>query len=144
MKTFRLLLTTLIGLSALAGVRAAENPSALIARYEKISAALVANDIAVAQAAARQLAAEAGRLHRAGITTAAQAVAQAGDLAAARAAFKTLSNETIALARHQKGYFIMTCPMAQADWVQSTPAVANPYFGQAMPTCGTVKEETKD
>ena len=142
MKPFRLVLATLAVLAAL-GAHAAENPSALIPRYEKISAALVADDFAAAQTAARQLAAEAVNLHRADLAAAAQAVAQAADLAAARAAFKSLSNETIALARQQKGYFIMTCPMAQADWVQSTRAVANPYLGQAMPTCGSVKEETK-
>jgi hypothetical protein len=143
MKPFRLLLATIVAMAGVTAVRAAENPSTLIPRYEKISAALVADDFAGAQAAARQLAAEADKFHRAGIAAAAHAVARAGGLAAARAAFKTLSNETIALARQQKGFFIMTCPMAQADWVQSTRAVANPYFGQAMPTCGTVKEETK-
>jgi DNA-binding FadR family transcriptional regulator len=143
MKSFRFLLATLAVMAAVVGARAAENPSALIPRYEKISAALVADDFASAQAAARQLAAAAGKFHRTGIAAAAQAVAQAGDLTAARAAFKTLSNEAITLARQQKGYFILTCPMAQADWVQSTRAVANPYLGQAMPTCGTVKEETK-
>jgi hypothetical protein len=143
MKAFRLLLATLAAMAAVAGVHAAENPSALIPRYEKVSAALVADNFADAQAAARQLAAEAARLHLDGIAAAAQAVAKAGDLAAARAAFKTLSNETIALARQQKGYFIMTCPMAQADWVQSTREVANPYLGKDMPTCGSVKEETK-
>jgi hypothetical protein len=143
MKAFRLVLATLAAIAAVAGVHAVENPSTLIPCYEKISAALVADNFADAQAAARQLAADAARLHRDGIAAAAQAVAKAGDLAAARAAFKLLSNETIALARQQKGYFIMTCPMAQADWVQSTRDVANPYFGQAMPTCGTVKEETK-
>jgi hypothetical protein len=143
MKALCVLLATLIGLPALAGARAAEDPSALILRYETIAAALVADDFASAQAAARQLAAAASSLHRDGIAAAAQAVAKAGDLAAARAAFKTLSTETIALARRQKGYFIMTCPMAQADWVQSTREVANPYFGKDMPTCGTVKEETK-
>jgi hypothetical protein len=143
MKAFRLVLATLAAMAAVAGVHAVENSSALIPCYEKISAALVADNFADAQAAARQLAAEAARLHRDGIAAAAQAVAKAGDLAAARAAFKTLSNETIALARQQKGYFIMTCPMAQADWVQSTREVANPYLGRDMPTCGTVKEKTK-
>jgi len=135
MKALRALLATLIGLSALAGARAAEDPSALIPRYEKIAAALVADDLGGAQAAARQLAAAADRLHRADLAAAAQAVA--------RTAFKTLSSEIIALARRQKGYFIMTCPMAHADWVQSTREVANPYFGKDMPTCGSVTEETK-
>lgn len=126
-----------------AGVHAAENPFALIPRYEKISAALVADNFTDAQAAARQLAAEAPRLHRDGIAAAAQAVAKAGDLAAARAAFKTLSSEIIALARQQKGYFVLTCPMAQANWVQGAREVANPYLGKEMLTCGEVKEETK-
>jgi len=33
--------------------------------------------------------------------------------------------------------------MAQADWVQGTPEVANPYLGKEMLACGEVKEETK-
>lgn len=143
MKAFRLLLAILAAMAAVASVHAAENPSALIPRYEKISAALMADNFSDAQTASRQLAAEAASLHRDGIAAAAQAVAKSGDIAAARDAFKILSSHIITLARHQKGYFIMTCPMAQADWLQSTRDVANPYLGKDMPTCGTVKEETK-
>jgi len=47
------------------------------------------------------------------------------------------------LARHEKGYFIVNCPMANADWLQSNRKIANPYFGQAMSACGSVTEETK-
>lgn len=39
------------------------------------------------------------------------------------------------------------CPMYNnnkgADWISETKAIANPYLGQEMPTCGTVKEELK-
>ncbi len=143
MKAFRLLLATLAAMAGGASVHAADNPSALIPRYEKISAALVADNFTDAQAAARQLAAEAARLHRDSIASSAQAVAKADDLAGAREAFKALSVEVVALAKHTKGYFILTCPMAQADWVQSTRAVANPYLGRDMLTCGEMKEETK-
>jgi TRAP-type C4-dicarboxylate transport system substrate-binding protein len=143
MKAFRLLLATLAAMAAVASVHAAENPSALIPRYEKISAALATDNLTDAHAAARQLAAEAARLHRGGIAAAARTVAKAGDLAGARGAFKALSIEVVALAKHAAGYFILTCPMAQADWVQSTRAVANPYLGRDMLTCGELKEETK-
>jgi hypothetical protein len=143
MKAFRLFLVILAAMAAVAGVHAADNPSALIPRYEKILAALVADNFADAQAAARQLATEAARLHRDSIASSAQAVARADDLAGAREAFKALSVEVVALAKHTQGYFILTCPMAQADWVQSTRVVANPYLGRDMLTCGEVKEETK-
>lgn len=143
MKSFRLLFAAAVAMTAIAGARAAENSSALLPRYEKISSALVADNFGAARTAARQLATEAADLHQDRLAAAAQAVAKAGDLAGARDAFKILSRETIPLARRLKGWFIINCPMADADWVQSTRHIANPYFGQSMPTCGTVTEETK-
>ena len=39
------------------------------------------------------------------------------------------------------------CPMANkgkgAIWISETKVIKNPYFGKAMSTCGTVKEEIK-
>lgn len=39
------------------------------------------------------------------------------------------------------------CPMADggkgAIWISETKEIKNPYFGKAMPSCGTVKEEIK-
>jgi hypothetical protein len=39
------------------------------------------------------------------------------------------------------------CPMYNknkgANWLSETKEIANPYLGQSMPTCGTVKEELK-
>jgi DNA-binding FadR family transcriptional regulator len=143
MTTFRSFIAFLI-LAGTAGVtHAAEDQSPLIPLYEKVAAALVADDLTAVRAAVQKLATEAVGLHHAGIASSAQAVARADDLAGAREAFKTLSVEVVALAKHTKGYFILTCSMAQADWVQSTRAVANPYLGKDMLTCGEVKEETK-
>jgi Cu(I)/Ag(I) efflux system membrane fusion protein len=34
----------------------------------------------------------------------------------------------------------MAFDMAGADWLQSDPEVANPYFGGRMPKCGEVRE----
>jgi len=144
MKLLRPVFASFMVLAVATLVARAAEPAPLLTQYEKVSAALVADDVSAAKAAAQQLAVEATGLHHDAIAGSARAVAEAGDLAAARQAFKILSTEAIALARKQKGYFIMTCPMAQADWVQRTRSVANPYLGKDMPTCGSVKEETKD
>ncbi len=133
----------LVGGLAAAPALAAENQRALLPLYEKVANALCADDLSAATAAAGILATEAVGLHHDGIAASAKSVASAGDIAGAREAFKLLSQAAIALARTQKGYFILNCPMAQADWVQSTREVANPYFGKAMLSCGSVKEETK-
>lgn len=36
----------------------------------------------------------------------------------------------------------MHCPMVNADWLQATAAISNPYEGQAMATCGSVVHKT--
>jgi len=115
----------------------------ILSDYETVRAALSVDDLGAARTAAQKLSTEEVRTHHAGIANSAQEIARAGDIAAARQAFKILSTGTIALARQQKGYFIMHCPMADADWVQTTREVANPYFGRSMASCGEVIEETK-
>lgn len=143
MTTLRISFVLLILAGTVNVIHAAENQPALIPLYEKVASALADDDLIAARAAAQKLAAEAVRLHHAGSAGSAKAVAQADDLAGAREAFKTLSIEMVALTKHTAGYFILTYPMAQADWVQSTRAVTNPYLGKDMLTCGAVKEETK-
>jgi hypothetical protein len=140
-------LTGMAALHARTGDAMADHHAAtrrqILAGYETVRAALADDDLAAAKTAVQKLATDADRLHHAGIASSAKAVARADNLAGAREAFKTLSVEVVALAKHTKGYFILTCPMAQADWVQSTQQVANPYLGKDMLTCGEVKEETK-
>ena len=144
MPTYRFFLTLLIVSGFMVvSARAVEDPFPLIPKYLKVATALAADDLPAARAEAQQLADDAIKLHHPGIGDSARAVAKADSLKAAREAFKTLSTPVIALAKQTKGYFILNCPMAQADWVQSTREVANPYFGKAMLSCGTVIEETK-
>jgi hypothetical protein len=72
----------------------------------------------------------------------AEALAKASDLRSARAAFKPLSDSLIEyLAEHKaKGAYVeVYCPMARAHWLQSDRKVSNPYFGQAMATCGEIQ-----
>jgi hypothetical protein len=35
------------------------------------------------------------------------------------------------------------CPMAKAYWVSEEGNIVNPYLGQSMPTCGSVKDTLK-
>lgn len=76
---------------------------------------------------------------------------EAGDnLEAARLAFEPFSKAVVAYAQGVRGHYpelkIFRCPMSQqgaeglpknAEWVQMSPAIRNPYFGQAMLDCGT-------
>ncbi|MES3019895.1 MAG: DUF3347 domain-containing protein [Bacteroidota bacterium] len=74
--------------------------------------------------------------------------ANAGNLVHQREHFETLSEEVYELVKAtgaaQKLYYT-NCPMYNnnkgANWLSESKDVKNPYLGQAMLTCGTVKEE---
>jgi multidrug efflux pump subunit AcrA (membrane-fusion protein) len=68
------------------------------------------------------------------------------DLAAQRGALKTLSAQMIKLLRAQPAgrlLYVAHCPMVDADWVQDSDAILNPYMGREMPKCGVVTETVK-
>jgi hypothetical protein len=121
--------------------RAAIPADTLMPEYLKISAALAADDLGAARSAAKDLAGVAAGQHDAAIGAAANAVAKAENLSAAREAFKKLSAPIVAIAKPTRKYFILNCSMAGADWVQTNGKVANPYFGSDMLTCGSVTDE---
>ncbi|MGY8915462.1 MAG: DUF3347 domain-containing protein [Flavobacteriales bacterium] len=66
-----------------------------------------------------------------------------------RKAFIPLSNTMIGISNAFKPnsgvLYVIHCPMADnnkgADWLSSSEEVKNPYYGQAMPTCGEVIKE---
>jgi hypothetical protein len=79
----------------------------------------------------------------------AEAVAAASGIKDRRAAFQALSDRLIALIREHGtdavgNAYVVHCPMAfgnkGADWISAKPEVLNPYFGDAMLTCGTVTD----
>ncbi len=130
MSRFRLLCVLLVsGLlhPALFAADLTEGEREFLAHYEKVRAALAADDLA----AARQSAAAIAE---------AQPIAEAEDLSSARKAFKRLSIRAVALARGRSGYFVAHCSMfpGGADWVQTTDEVSNPYWGRSMPHCGAI------
>lgn len=111
----------------------------LLDRYTEVARALAADDLKVSQTAAEALQNTAGEEQPA-LAELAGKVATSDSLEAARAAFKPLSAQAVKLADGAEGYFIMTCPMAKADWVQKERELANPYYGASMLRCGTVKK----
>jgi Cu(I)/Ag(I) efflux system membrane fusion protein len=84
------------------------------------------------------------------LTAAAEGVAHASDskpenLDEARVAYKQLSAAVIALvqlvpptAGTAATLYQIHCPMTKGDWLQTSDAIANPYYGQRMLTCGEV------
>lgn len=144
---------SLVGLAALTltavEARAAEKSmDAVLAEYGKIHDALAKDTLAgVPEAAtriqglAKSLVAPAGfaELPKK-VGAAATAVAAAKDLNAARAAFKDLSAPLASWAKSAKpaGVAVLNCSMANADWLQTSTTVRNPYYGSSMLSCGEV------
>ncbi len=118
----------------------AEDSGALVGTYEKISMALAADDLKSAKEAAATLSCHASCHDNAALGAEADKVANAASIGDARAAFKAVSAKVIEDAGESADYFVMTCPMAGADWIQTTKQVANPYYGSQMLRCGAVKK----
>ena len=99
-----------------------------LAGYEKVRAALSADNLV----AAKQAAAEMGET---GAT-----LAKGEKIDAARAEFTKMSERAIQLGRGQSGYYVVNCPMLQKDWLQNSTKISNPYAGKSMPECGVIKK----
>lgn len=138
MRMLKIVLTTVMMFVAFGNARAADAAPPLTAdhthflmAYESVRAALASDDLAASKSAALAL----PRSESATLLT------KADSLNMARVAFKKLSAEAESLVRGRKGYFLMHCPMVDADWVQSSRTVSNPYLGKKMATCGHVIEQ---
>ena len=122
--------------------------------YLDIQDSLASDDLASAQAAAKELqnAGEAcsikGKECCVEMKSATEGIVSAKDIASARSSFLALSNDLIAKIEgkglaHGK-VFKMHCPMAMegkgASWIQDNNAkVRNPYYGASMLACGVAK-----
>lgn len=121
-------LTWMIAATHSLGADLSEADQKFLNDYEKIRAALVEDNLGSAKKAAFTLG-------DAGVE-----IAKCSSLEEARAAFSKLSDTAEKLAAGHTGYYVMHCPMVNKDWVQTTPAVANPYGGKEMVRCGEVKK----
>lgn len=118
----------------------------LLTLYYNLEDALVAGNTTQAAQQATALAAAAGPLKEdgAGIARDAQQIAAAKNIEKQRGYFASLSTGMIHLLKAgntggAKAYELY-CPMKKASWISKDRTVRNPYFGNSMLNCGSVKD----
>jgi hypothetical protein len=116
-----------LGLTSRAAELSGEDQG-FLGKYEKVRAALALDNLENAKKAATDLGEEGA------------AIAKSDKIATARTEFSKLSEHAIKLASGQSGYYVVSCPMVQKDWVQPVGPISNPYAGQSMPTCGAIRK----
>ena len=74
-------------------------------------------------------------------------ISEKKEIAHQREHFATLSANMLALAKTVKlspqPIYQEYCPMKKASWLSNEPAIKNPYYGNAMLTCGKVETTLK-
>lgn len=120
---------------------------ALLVKYDSVRRALAGDRTDGVAEAAKSMAADAKTLAPA-LAKAAETLAAAKDIKAAREAFGPFSKEAIALRTKvgAKDWHIVYCPMANQSWLQAdVKKVENPYYGASMLECGyEVDEQGKE
>ncbi len=70
------------------------------------------------------------------------------DIAKQRIAFAALSQPMIDLFKvvsvKEPSLYVDYCPMKKAYWLSTEKTIRNPYYGNAMLSCGSIKETIKD
>lgn len=78
------------------------------------------------------------------LSRAAERVEKASDVDGQRKNFQELSVAMYAVLEKTKANSVALyydyCPMAKAYWISEKAAISNPYLGQMMPTCGSIKD----
>ncbi|PYF74662.1 uncharacterized protein DUF3347 [Pedobacter nutrimenti] len=126
--------------------------NAVYQHYIHLTTALTNDNTAEAKVAASAI--EIGAKQIDGGATLAKAAAEiteSKDIEAQRTTYASLSSEFISLLKKagvdSGELYISHCPMALndkgADWVSNSKEIRNPYFGESMLTCGSVKETIK-
>jgi len=112
-----------------AGANATEFVKAVNAVETK---ALVAEEQKVFQSLQAKLLADAGM------------IVASKDIAKQREIFASLSTNMISLAKVAKisdaAIYVDYCPMKKSSWLSEDKSIKNPYYGNSMLTCGSVKE----
>lgn len=160
---FGLALTTLGGAPALAGSKGHmsgahmfdKGMQPILASYLKIQSALASDSTSGVKAAAQSIVKQAKNLDAKSVTgehanhykdlpqkisDAANAVAKAAALDAARESFKELSKPMAMWGTMSKpaSVSVVFCSMAKGSWLQKSGDIRNPYYGKSMLACGEV------
>lgn len=121
-----------------------EKDRTTLTKYETIRSALVVDDLRAAKRAATDLGTFLKPTPDSPATpldASVQAIATAPALDKARAGFQTLSASMATLVDGVEGFYIMDSPLPKnAEWVQTTPKVDNPYVGKPMRDIGSVRK----
>lgn len=155
MKLKSLLTIALLSLS-FASIEAAESKKhfveTLLTPYLQIQTGLAGDDLEGAKQGAQAYitAFKQGSpsLDHEKLTRYALEIENASEISAARNSFSGLSAQTLSLVQYSgpgenNTLFIAECPMAfdgkGGVWLQASETIANPYYGSAMLTCGSIK-----
>ncbi|MBC8151676.1 MAG: DUF3347 domain-containing protein [Bacteroidetes bacterium] len=147
-----------IGLSLFSLAASAQSTAPALTAYFGVKDALVATDAASAKVQATTLSSALGDVDAAKLSTAdkkalamakthASALSKTADVSEQRKHFVLLSTSMIALTKATKPAkaYVQFCPMAGggkgASWLSDKKEVRNPYYGDKMLKCGSVKEE---
>lgn len=148
--TFSALVLACAGVLAVPQSQAASSTESLrsvVKTYLDIHALLTQDKFADVKGPAGTLASQTAALGKDGgqLAKAAAAFAAAKDVKSAREAFGPLSDALIARVKADGSKDLVSdlkvgyCPMNSKSWIQREEGTRNPYYGTAMPTCGTVK-----
>jgi hypothetical protein len=137
MKT--LLLALFLATPLLLPAAPVDNTVAILDAGVAAATALAADDLPAAQAAGLALKDTATSAGQPSLAATAAHLAESTSLKTAREAFQTLSPTLLTLATDHDGYYLFTCPMVHAGWVQKTKPIRNPYMGASMLTCGVMQ-----
>lgn len=126
-------------------------PAQLLNAYYKLKDALVGSNATLAAANAEELVKAINGTDkqtvnddaRASLLKDANTISQSKNIKLQREKFATLSNNMFELAKTVKlsaePVYQQYCPMKKASWLSNNKAIKNPYYGNAMLTCGSVK-----
>lgn len=126
-------------------------PAQILNAYYKLKDALVSSNAPLAAANADELVKAINGTDkqtvnddaRASLLKDANVIFQSKDIKLQREKFATLSNNMFELAKTIKlsaePVYQQYCPMKKASWLSNDKAIKNPYYGNAMLTCGSVK-----
>ncbi|WP_077923929.1 DUF3347 domain-containing protein [Spirosoma sp. 209] len=146
-----------LSLSFVSVAASAQDTAPALTAYYGVKDALVATDAAKAKAQATSLTAALSKVEAAKLSAAdkkalmmakthAAAIGKSTDVDDQRAQFEMLSTSMISLAKATKPAksYVQFCPMAAngkgASWLSDKKEVRNPYYGDKMLKCGSVKE----
>lgn len=152
MKTIRFTLA-ILAFTTLSVISYAQTLTPALTAYYGVKDALVATNAAKAKTQAAALVASLNKMDNAKLITAdkkalataktsATAISKSVDITAQRKQFEALSTSMISLAKATKPakVYVQYCPMVNASWLSDSKDVKNPYYGDKMLTCGSVKE----